>query len=280
MSAMTLAPAEPAPRFTDLLAAEWIKLRSLRSTYFVLALATLAAIAINLNGVHSDLVYIDQPPPELDGFRPYRYDPLFHGLSGIAGDVMALAAGSLGAITVFGEYTTGMIRTTFAAVPDRRGVVAAKVTLVAGITLLAGTIMSVASFFGSNAIVASRHVGLSIADEGCLRAVLAYAVAVPVCGLIGMAFGAVLRHATASIVSLVALLFIVPLLFGGDRYRWLKEIGNHLPLRAESRLTINPNSATTMGRYPPTVLESWITLAVWAAVAIVVTVAVVRRRDV
>ncbi|MFD8703976.1 ABC transporter permease [Kitasatospora sp. NPDC059648] len=286
MSTMTLTRTEsarsvdPAPRFTDLLAAEWIKLRSLRSTYWVLALASLVAIGINLNAVHSDLTYIDHPPPPMPGFPPYWYDPLFHGLSSIASDLMTIAAGSLGAITVFGEYTTGMIRTTFAAVPDRRGVIAAKVVLVGGITALAGAVVSTASFFGINAMLASRHVGISITDHGCVRAVLAYAAVVPVCALIGMALGAVLRHATASIVSLVILLFILPLMFGGDRYRWLKEIGTHLPLATVHRLTIRPESTTTMGRWAPSVLDSWITMGVWAAVAVVVTVVVVRRRDV
>ncbi|MFI2611694.1 ABC transporter permease [Kitasatospora sp. NPDC018619] len=280
MSTVTPASAEPAPRFRDLLAAEWIKLRSLRSTSWVLALASLAAVVVNLNAVHTDLPYIDHPPAPVPGRPPYVYDPLFHGLGSIAGDVMAVAAGSLGAITVFGEYTTGLVRTTFAAVPDRRGVVAAKVLLVGGITALAGLVVSAASFFGTNAMLASRHVGLSVTDEGCLRAVLAYAAVVPVCALLGMALGAVLRHATASIVSLVMLLLVLPMMFGGDRYRWLKEIGTHLPTATVQRLVLNPNSSATMGKYAPSVLDSWITMGVWGAVSVVVTVVVVRRRDV
>ncbi|MFJ9842207.1 ABC transporter permease [Kitasatospora sp. NPDC101155] len=272
--------AEPAPRFTDLLTAEWIKLRSLRSTYWVLALASLAAIVININAVHSDLTYIDHPPPRMPGMPPYRYDPLFHGLSNIACYLMAIAAGSLGAITVFGEYTTGMIRTTFAAVPDRRGVIAAKVLLIGGITALAGIVVSTLSFFTTNAMLASRHVGLSITEGVSLRAVLSYAAIVPVCALIGMALGAVLRHATASIVSLVLLFFIMPLMFGGDRYRWLHEIGSHLPLATVGRLTYNPHSSTTTSKWAPSVLDAWITMGVWAVFAVAVTVVVVRRRDV
>ncbi|WP_030256773.1 MULTISPECIES: ABC transporter permease [Streptomyces] len=283
MNTMPLAPTartEPRARFGDLLAAEWIKLRSLRSTYWVLALASLVAIAVNLNAVHTDLPYLDHPPAPMPGMPPYTYDPLFHGLGSVSSDLMAIAAGSLGAITVFGEYTTGMIRTTFAAVPDRRGVIAAKVLLIGGITALAGAVVSAGSFFGANAMLASRHVGVSITDQGCLRAVLAYAAIVPACALIGMALGALLRHATASIVALVMLMFILPLMFGGDRYRWLKEIGTHLPLATVQRLTIRPGSTTTMGKYAPSVLDSWITMGVWAAVAVAVTVVVVRRRDV
>ncbi|MGW1254331.1 ABC transporter permease [Streptomyces sp. NPDC002513] len=272
--------AEPAPRFVDLLGAEWIKTRSLRSTYWVLALSAVAAIAINVNAVHSDLPYIDRPHPVVPGSPPFRYDPLFHGLNSIAADLMALAAASFGAITVFGEYATGMIRTTFAAVPDRRAVITAKVALVTVITLVLGVIVSTTSFFTTNAMLASRHVGLSINDPGCLRAVMAYGLVVPVCALIGMAFGAVLRHATASIIAVVGLLFIVPLLFGGDRYKLLKEIGDYLPLHAESRLALNPNSSTDLGKYPGTITGSWIALAAWALVSVIVAVVVVRRRDV
>ncbi|MBT2472402.1 ABC transporter permease subunit [Streptomyces sp. ISL-66] len=272
--------AEPAAGLTDLLAAEWIKMRSLRSTYWVLALSAVVAIAINVNGVHSDLPYIDQPHPSAAGLPAYEYDPLFHGLGGIAADVMALAAASFGAITVFGEYTTGMIRTTFAAAPDRRAVITAKVVVVTAITLVLGLVVSATSFFTINAMLASRHVGLSIHDPGCLRAVAAYALLVPVCALIGMAFGAVLRHATASIVAVVGVLLILPLLFGGERYRFLKEIGNHLPLTAQARLALNPDSSTSLGAHPGTITGSWIALAAWALVSVAVTLTVVRRRDV
>ncbi|WP_031065537.1 ABC transporter permease subunit [Streptomyces sp. NRRL WC-3742] len=281
MSTLTLGrTAEPAPRFFDLLAAEWIKLTSLRSTYWVLALASLVAIGVNLNAVHTDLTYIDHPPTPMPGGHAFRYDPLHHGLNSIASDLMSIAAGSLGAITVFGEYTTGMIRTTFAAVPDRRGVIGAKVLLIGAVTGLAGLVVSFASFLATNAMLSSRHLGLSLGDDGCLRAVLGYAAIVPTCALIGMALGALLRHATASIVSMVLLLFVLPLMFGGDRYPWLKRIGDHLPSRTVARLTLNPHSFTTMGANPPSVLDAWITMGVWAAVAAAVAVVVVRRRDV
>ncbi|MFD7261927.1 ABC transporter permease [Streptomyces sp. NPDC059874] len=275
-----LLGAAPVARFGDLLAAEWIKMRSLRSTYWVLVLSAVVAIAINVNAVHADLPYIDQPPPPTHDTPPFKYDPLHRGMNDIAAAIMALAAAAFGAITVFGEYATGMIRTTLAAVPDRRAVVMAKVVPVTAITFLLGATASVTSFFTTNAMLASRHVGLSIHDPGCLRAVAAYALIVPVSGLIGLAFGAVLRHATASIIGVVGLLFIVPMLFGGDRYRPLKEIGNHLPMAARSRLGLNPDSYTTLGAYPGTITGAWIALAAWAAVSVALAVTVVRRRDV
>jgi ABC-2 type transport system permease protein len=287
MSTLTIAlnaeshrAPEPKARFVDLLASEWIKMRSLRSTYWVLALSTVVAIAININAVHSDLTYIDRPHPVLPGMPPFKYDPLYHGLSQISSTLMALAAASFGAITVFGEYATGMIRTTFAAIPDRRAVITAKVVLVAAITFVLGAVVSTASFFTTNAMLASRHIGLSIHNPVCARAVAGYALVVPVCALIGMAIGAVLRHPTASITAAVGMLVILPMLFGGGRYKTLEEIGDCLPLFAASRLTLNPNSYTNLGKYPGTVTGAWIALAAWALASVIVAVVVVRRRDV
>lgn len=272
--------AETPARFTDLLAAEWIKMRSLRSTYGVLVVGALVAIVVNVNAVRSDLPYIDQAQPARPGMPPFRYDPLFHGLNGISIYLMMLAAASVGAISIFGEYATGMVRTTFAAVPSRGSVMAAKLTVVTAVTLVLGVVVSATSFFATNAMLASRHAGLSITDPGCLRAVTAYALIVPVTAVIGIAFGAVIRHATASIVALVTLLFIAPLMFGGDRYKLLKEIGHCMPVAAVDRLKENPHGFGDPGKYPATISGSWIVLGAWVVVSVVVAIVVVRRRDV
>jgi hypothetical protein len=274
------AAGEPRARFADLVAAEWIKLRSLRSTYWVAASCVVVAVAVNLNAVRSDFTYIDQPPPSVPGRAPTAYDPIFHGLNQISADLVVLAAAVIGAITVFGEYATGLVRTTFAARPDRRGVALAKLVVVTVVTLVMGVTVSTVSFFGTNAMLASRHVGLSITDPGCVRCVAAYALIAPVCALVGMALGAVFRHATASVVAVVALLFLVPLLFGGDRYKVLRQIGNTLPTDAQSRLVANPAAPIDFGKYPASVHGSWIALAAWAVGSAVVAVVVIRRRDV
>jgi hypothetical protein len=273
------AATEPRPRFRDLCAAEWIKLWSLRSTSWVLTIAVLAVIAINANAVHSDFEYIDHPPPPGPDFPPYHYDALFHGLGFIPANLFMIVTGSIGAITLFGEYAGGLARTTFAAVPDRRSVVAAKVTVVTLVMTAAGVVASAGSFFLTNAMLASRHVGLSIGDPGCLRSVAAYALIAPVSALIGLGLGAVIRHATATVVTLVAVLLLLPLFFGGDRYRWVKEIGNLLPREALSRLVANPSAPIDFGKYPPTVTESWIVFGAWSLVSVIVAVTVVHRRD-
>jgi len=193
---------------------------------------------------------------------------------------MMLGAAAIGALTMFGEFSTGQVRTTFAAVPQRGGVVAAKVTVICAATTVLAFIVAVVSFLGGQAMVASRHVGMSITDHDAQIAIAAYTLVVPVCALVGMLFGALIRNATASIVAVVAFLFLVPAFFGGDKYRIVKEIGHLFPGNAEDNLASyakNPN--LNMGKWPASHMHSWAVLAGWAVISIGVALFVVKKRD-
>ncbi|MFC1440518.1 ABC transporter permease [Streptacidiphilus sp. N1-10] len=283
------APAEPAARFRDLVTAEWVKLWTLRSTYLIVVVTVLACIAIDVNAVHNDLTYIDHPfVPRGQLLRGATtssrvlYDPLGSSLNKIARDLMMIAFGSLGAMTVFGEYSSGLVRTTFAAVPDRRSVVAAKLFVVVTVTTLAGLAVSAISFFVAQGMLASRHLGLSIGSPGALQAVAAFALIAPVAAVVGMALAALIRHAAGSVIAVVGVLLLLPMFFGGDRYKLLKQIGNCMPLTALERLKIDPDPALhqDLGKYAPTITTAWTVLATWALISAVVALVVVRRRDV
>ncbi|MFE7412824.1 ABC transporter permease [Streptomyces laurentii] len=278
-------PAVAPPRFRQLLTAEWIKLRSLRSTSWVLGTGGLTVIGINVNSAVSNAELLaHQPalPPVKPGAPPLpevMFDPLHTAFVPPAWQLFMIIAATVGGITVFGEYTSGLIRTTFAAVPRRQAVVAAKVTVVTAVMLVLGAVVSGVSF-GVTQSLLKDYGGLSLGDPGALRAVAAGALLAPLCALVGMAVGAAVRHAAGSIVTAVGLLLLVPALFQGERYRWVKEIGNAMPLSAWQRLVMNPERPYGLGRYPLSVTEAWIVYGAWAVAAVAVTLYVVRRRDV
>ncbi|GAA2061134.1 hypothetical protein GCM10009839_85110 [Catenulispora yoronensis] len=279
-------PSEPRPRFRDLCRMEWIKVASLRSTWLVLLAAALATVFINLNGVHSDLQYLDRDLAHPVQTMPdghvwhFVYDPLRRALSEIAVQLMMLGGAAIGALTMFGEFSTGQIRTTFAAVPRRDGVVAAKITVLCAITTTLALVVTLISFLGGQAMVADRHVGLSITDPDAQIAIAAYTLVVPVSALIGMLFGALIRNATASIVGVVAFLFLIPAFFGGDKYRWVAEIRHLFPGNAESNLAEWPhNPYMDPGKWPTSHLHSWLVLAGWVVVSIGAALFVVKKRD-
>jgi ABC-type transport system involved in multi-copper enzyme maturation permease subunit len=279
-------PVQELARFRHLLAAEWIKLWSLRSTYWVLGGGALTVIGINVNSAasnadrlaHQPLMPSD-PPPGVPARPELLFDPLHTAFVDPAWQLLMIITATVGGIAVFGEHTSGLIRTTFAAVPNRQAVIAAKVTVVSAVMLALGTLVSSTSF-GITQMLLREYGGLSLGDPGALRAVAAAALLAPLCALVGMAVGAAVRHAAGSIVAVIALLLLIPALFQGERYRWVKEIGNAMPLSAWERLVTNPERAHDFGKYPLTITEAWIVYGAWTTAAVAIALLVIRRRDV
>ncbi|MER6127461.1 ABC transporter permease [Streptomyces sp. NPDC001795] len=281
MSASATALPLPAARFTDLLAAEWIKLRSLRSTYWALGASAVFIIAFNVNAARTDHSGL----PRSDGAA--HVELLVHlslrdAFAQGAALMLVLAASSIGAITVVGEYATGLIRTTFAAVPDRRALMTAKVAVVTAVMTLYGALIAGASFAATQAILDGRGRGVPIGHPGALRVVVASALLAPVCALVGMGLGALIRHSATTMVLTTFVLMLLPG-FITDRYHWTACVRNALPFNAWDRLVdigYGHEPYTLVPRWQTTVTGGWIVFGVWAFVAAVVAVVAVDRRDV
>ncbi|MCK7626486.1 ABC transporter permease [Streptomyces sp. RS10V-4] len=268
--------AEPRSRFRDLLAAEWIKLWSLRSSSWAFAAGALVILAINLSAAVADY---NNWPTYSQGIRAL-FVPIWamrDAFTTGAGMVLILATGSIGALTVVGEYSTGQIRTTFAAVPARRSVVAAKMSVVTAVMLVYGAVVAGVSFGLTQAVLSGRDIGLSPGYPGALRAVAASALLAPVCALIGMGLGAVIRHTATTIVAFTGVLLLLPFLLS-DRHRWSSAVLHALPRSAWERL-VQMGDPFASSPCPATVSGSWIVYAAWPLAAAVVAVVAVRRRD-
>jgi len=270
----------PASRFTDLLVAEWIKLRSLRSTYWALGAGALAVIAFNANAARVDAADSSRFNGQMrDHISQLALRDAFTDGSAM---ILILAVASIGAITIVGEYATGLVRTTFAAVPDRRALMAAKVTLVTAVMTVYGALVAGASFAATQAILDTRDIGVPLSHPGALRVVAASALLAPVCALAGMALGAVIRHSATTMVAATAVLLLIPS-FITDRYQWTAAVRHAQPVNAWNRLAdiaFGHDPFTLIPPHPATVTGAWITFAAWAAVAAIVAVVAVDRRDV
>jgi ABC-2 type transport system permease protein len=280
MTALTLSAgltthaAEPRPRFRDLLAAEWIKLWSLRSTYGSLALITVSVIGFSVNAALAD--YNNWPTYSAD--RRALFNPLRDAFPEQAYLFVMLAASSIGAVTIVGEYTSGLIRTTFAAVPERRSVVAAKIAVVIAVMSIVGAIAAVTSFGVSQAILSGRYAEYTIGDPYAWRAIAASALLAPVSALVGIGIGAVIRHTAPTIVAVGVVLLLLPSFVNDDR-RSTAAIHHALPLSAWQRLVDIHPDLLHQSHYPGTITGAWIVYAVWPITAAIVAVIVVHRRD-
>ena len=84
-----------------------------------------------------------------------------------------LAVRELGVLAFSTEYGTGLIRTTFAAVPRRRAVLAAKADVIGALTLVAGEVVAFACFAVVQAVLSGMHLGVSLSRPGDPGAALA-----------------------------------------------------------------------------------------------------------
>ncbi|NGO79649.1 ABC transporter permease subunit [Streptomyces sp. YC504] len=263
------------PRFRDLTAAEWIKTRSLRSTAIAYGVTALAVLGFNLGVAYDTYTYwttqaaADRAQFIADGI------PLQHAFGSNAAVVMMLALGATGALTVVGEYSTGTIRTTFAAVPARGAVLAAKAAVLAAVSTVFGLLLATASFFGTQAILGARDAGIGIGHPGALQVLLGSALLAPVCALAGFALGALIRQTATTMIATLVVLLILPMFLTDGRY-WSALVGHATPYKAWLRLA---DPGYTAGEFPWTTAGAWTVYAMWAAAAVGVGMVAVRRRD-
>lgn len=269
--------AAPGARFRDLLAAEWIKLWSLRSTYWVLGGGTLALIGLNVQTTLATYRRMPDWPAE----RLAEYNWLHEAFPRTPYMVFVLAVGTVGALAITGEYNTGLIRTTFAAVPARRSVVAAKAVVLTVVMTVLGTVVAATSFGVTQAILARRGGGFSVGDPGVLPGIAGSALLPAVCALIGLGIGALVRHTAAAVFSVFGVLLLLPEATTGQTYQWVEAVHEALPFSTWDSLR-NAPFPHLLGHDPwgmPSLAESWTTLAVWPLVAVTLALVVVHRRD-
>ncbi|MEU4241762.1 ABC transporter permease [Actinoplanes sp. NPDC026619] len=177
---------------------EWIKLRSLRSTWWTLAVTAAGTVGIGLAvGLNSRNADADLTNNALAGVVP--------GL---------LLAGALGVLTMTGEYSSGTIRATLAVIPRRPLVLAAKAAVFGAVTLVVGELAAFTAFLAAAATVRHGIAAPALGDPGVLRAVVLSGAAFCLIGLLGLGLGAIIRYSAAAVGVLVAGVYVVAQVVG------------------------------------------------------------------
>ena len=266
--------AESRARFRDLLAAEWLKFRTLRSTPWSLAVSALAVLALNAGTAYESYHYWHQNNVTPTSFIA-KGIPLQEAFNTNAGVAMMILASAIGALAITGEYGTGLIRTTFTAVPARRPVMAAKVSVITAVMTVFGIAVAAVSFGLTQATLSGRHAGVSLSYPGALRIVVASALFAPLSALVGAAVGAIVRHSAAAVAASFVILLVLPLLIR-DGSHLPAVIAHALPYEAWNRLVAVPYPPAGTA-YPWTVTGAWIVFAAWALAAAALAVITIHR---
>ncbi|MFF0268997.1 hypothetical protein [Kribbella sp. NPDC004536] len=252
----------------NVLASEWTKLRSVRST----PLSLLAAAAVSVAGALVSSTGRAADYANLSPADKLAFDPVNLSFDGLA--FAQLAFGVLGVLAVSSEYTTGQIRTTFTAVPRRPIVVAAKACVAAALAVVVGGAVSLACFFVAQAGLHKAHLGVSLSSPGALRAVLGADFYLLTLTLLGVGLGALMRHTAGAISTLFALVFILPVV-AANLSSWTTWPGKWNLWSAGNALI----STQPPGVNSPSTGQGLLICAAYAIIPLALSVVVVARRD-
>ncbi len=245
--------------------AEWIKLRSLRSTWYTVACLFVVGLGITALASNSAReAYADAGA---------TWDPTAHSLTAFI--VAQLIIGVLGTLVVTSEFATGLMRTTLTVTPRRHRVLAAKVAIAAAVAVLAGQVLMVAAFLLGQPLIARQGVpDAGLGDPGVLRAVLAGGLYLALIALLAVGLGIIMRATAGALVTLVGIIFLVPAL-AGLFPSWLTGVLDFWP-------TIGGSAALATVPNPDFPHPWWNLAGLGLGVAGVLAVAFVllRRRDV
>ncbi len=276
MSTDTLAPESsvtvPTARLTGLavtmprvIKSEWIKFRTVRSTVITVLAGVFIIIALGALAAAVASGAVAQPTGPGGGGGGGFANGSDPTATSLAGSVLAqLIFAVVGVLAITNEFSNGMIRTYFAAVPQRLPVLWAKVIVVGVLVSVVSVLASFVAFFLGQAIMSS---GVTPADPGVLRAVIGSGLYLGGIAVLGVAVGSLLRHTAGTISLLIASLVIIPQLIGALLpSSWVDTITPYLPSNAGAAFTsVTPTGSLLSSGAGAAVFVAWIVVLLGVA---------------
>jgi ABC-type transport system involved in multi-copper enzyme maturation permease subunit len=246
------------------IASEWLKFRSLRSTVLVLAAAVAAMVVFGGVIAYNTRNPAGQDPEDLVASGPLQGYYLGQ-----------LLMGALGVLVVSAEYSSGMIRATFAAVPRRTPVLIGKAVVFAVVVGISMVVASVVAFLVAQAVLSGHRPTFSLSDGATLRVVIGTGVYLTLVGLIGSSLAWIVRSTPGALVATLAVILVLPILLELVLPSWGDYIAAYLPTGA------GQSFSTSLPL--PHALSPWTGLAVmvgWVVAGLLAAAVVLRRKDV
>jgi len=248
---------------------EWTKFITVRSTLWSLGVGILLTLLFPiLFAAVTSAHWGTMSPHE----RADRH-PMDIALAGV--NVAQLAIAVLGVLVITAEYSTGMIRSTFLAVPKRLPVLWAKLGVFAVVSFALTLPAVIVSFYTSQAILNRHHIlQTSISSPGVLRVIVGSALYVMGVGVFALALGAIIRNTAGGISSFVGIFFVIPPLMNVLPLSWNNAISKWLPSEAGRQLFALTRDPSRFAQWP-----SGAIFLGYCVLAIAIAAVLLVRRD-
>jgi ABC-2 type transport system permease protein len=271
--------------FAHVLRSEWIKLRSLRSTAWCFAVIVVLLIGFAL--LFGSFATGFEGAPATDE----QQQSLTVSVVTIGVPFAQLVAAVLGALVITGEYGTGMIRSTFTAVPRRTPALVAKVLLIGVSTFVVSALALAVALLVSAPLLSSSDVEADLGDARIWLSMIGGAATIGFIAMIAFGLGAIIRNGAGAIASAIGIVFVLPIIFSIGQAliakSWIYSLYEFIPPQAASRVydyPVDGQSLTAMPSFDGSlVLDPWqalLVLVAWVVVLFAIALALAKRRDV
>lgn len=270
------------PSFGGLLHSEWIKLRSLRSTFWCYLAILIISVGL---GALLATAFPDQ------GELPYAVrQGIWVQVATLGIGFSQLVAAVLGALMITGEYGTGMIRSTFTASPHRLPAITAKALVVGAATFVVGLVSIVAGALVAVPLLPAVDIHPDLGDARAWLSFLGGAGYLALVALLSFSIGAIIRNSAGGIAAALGLILVLPsvlLIFAEvTQTLWAQNLGRFLPNDAGARMYSYPSEIDTVQQTPTPseiiTLEPWqglLVLLAWNIVLYAIAAVLTKRRD-
>ncbi|MEU0393196.1 ABC transporter permease [Streptomyces sp. NPDC006208] len=248
---------------------EWTKIRTVSSTVWTLISALVVTVAMSaalcalLASTFDDLSEVERA----------TFDPTFLSFSGMILGQLAMVV--FGVLVVGTEYSSGMIRTSLAAVPQRATFLFSKIAVAGLLALVVGMVTSFLTFFLGQALLGEHRT--TIGAENVLRAVVGGGLYMGLIAVFSMGVAAMLRSSMLSLGILMPFFFLVSQILSA--VPGAKDVARYFPDQAGSKIMqVVPDAMNTEAApYGP-----WGGLGImllWVVAALIGGAVVLKERD-
>ncbi|MFD8014332.1 ABC transporter permease [Streptomyces sp. NPDC058955] len=251
------------------LQSEWTKIRTVSSTIWTLASALIVTVAMSaalsavLNSSFDDLSELERA----------TFDPTFVSFSGMVLGQLAMVV--FGVLVVGTEYSSGMIRTSLAAVPQRATFLFSKIAVAGVLALAVGLVTSFLSFFLGQALLGEHRT--TIGADNVLRAVVGGGIYMGLIAVFSMGVAAMLRSSMLSLGILVPFFFLISQILSAVPKA--KEVAKYFPDQAGSKIMQVVPDALGSEKAPYGPWGGLGIMLVWVAASLLGGYLVLKRRD-
>jgi ABC-2 type transport system permease protein len=269
--------------FGGVLRSEFIKLWTIRSTFWCCLIVVVLGIGIGL-------LLSSFQRPRLAGAPAITLTTLQQQAQAVSAvtagvNIGELVLSILGVLVITGEYSTGMLRSTFAAEPRRLPTLFAKAIVLA----INSFVVALVTIFGTALVIFPILPGIHVhPDWGNSKLQLALvggAIFLTLVSLIAFSIGALIRSTAGGIAAAMGLVLVVPIVLsivvGTTGQTWASNVQAFLPTVAGAKLYafVSSSPTTTSGVVSLDAHTGGYVLLAWFVLLFVIAAIQLKRRD-